>query len=152
MHLRNDHAFRAVDDEGAVQRHERNVAHIDVLLFDVLNRLCAGFLIDIENNETKGHLQGRRIGHRALLAFLDVVFGFLEMIIDIFQERGLGEIADREDRFEDRLQAHVDAPAFGLLDLQKLVIGGLLDLDQVRHFRYFDHVAEIFAEAFAACE
>ena len=41
VHLRNDHALGTVDDERAVLRHERHVAHVDVLLLDVLDRLRA---------------------------------------------------------------------------------------------------------------
>ncbi|MGY3367081.1 hypothetical protein ACVWZL_004206 [Bradyrhizobium sp. GM2.4] len=51
VHLRDDDALGAVDDEGAVHRHERDVAHVDVLLLDVLDRLRAGFLVDIEHDE-----------------------------------------------------------------------------------------------------
>ena len=68
------------------------------------------------------------------------------MVIDIFQQRGFRKIADRKHRLENRFQADVDAAAFGLIDLQELVIRGLLNLDEVRHLRDFDHVAERFAE------
>jgi hypothetical protein len=71
------------------------------------------------------------------------------VIVDILEQRGLREIADREHRLEDRLEAHVDAPALGLLDLEKLVIGGLLDLDEVGHLGHLDHVAEEFPETLA---
>ena len=37
VHLRDDDALGAVDDEGAVVGHERHVAHVDVLLLDVLD-------------------------------------------------------------------------------------------------------------------
>ena len=40
MHLRDDDALGAVDDERAVHRHQRHVAHIDVLLLDVLDGLA----------------------------------------------------------------------------------------------------------------
>ncbi len=89
VHLGDDHALGAVDDEGAVLGHERDVAHIDVLFLDVLDRLGAGFLVDIEHDEAQRHLERRGIGHGALLALLDVVFRILEMVIDIFEQRGL---------------------------------------------------------------
>ena len=40
MHLRDDDALGAVDDERAVVGHERDVAHVDILLLDVLDRLA----------------------------------------------------------------------------------------------------------------
>ena len=53
---------------------------------------------------------------------------------------------------ENRLQPLVLAAAFRLLHLQELVIGGLLNLDEVRHLRDFDHLAEVFAKPFASGE
>ena len=59
VHLRDDDALGAVDDEGAVHRHERHVAHIDVLLLDVLDRAGAGLLVDIEHDQAQRHLERR---------------------------------------------------------------------------------------------
>ena len=87
VHLRDDDALGAVDDEGAVRRHERHVAHVDVLLLDVLDRLGAGILVDIEHDQAQRHLQRRGIGHVALTAFVDVVLRRLELVLDEFQHR-----------------------------------------------------------------
>ena len=38
MELRDDHTLRTVDDEGAGVGHERNLAHVDLLLLDILDR------------------------------------------------------------------------------------------------------------------
>ena len=51
VHLRNDDALGAVDDEGAVRRHEWDVAHIDVLLLDVADGAGARLLIDVEGDK-----------------------------------------------------------------------------------------------------
>ena len=51
MHLADDHAFRAVDDEGTVLRHQGHVAHVDVLFLDIENRLGLGFGIDLEDDK-----------------------------------------------------------------------------------------------------
>ena len=59
VHLRDDDALGAVDDEGAVVGHERNVAHVDILLLDVLDRLGAGLLVDIEHDQAQRHLERR---------------------------------------------------------------------------------------------
>ena len=152
VHLRNDDALGAVDDEGAVHGHERDIAHVDVLLLDVLDRLGAGFLIDIEHDQAQRHLQRRSIGHAALAALVDVVFRRLEFVADEFQHRGAGEIRDRKHRPEHRLQALVQPPADRLVDHQELVVGRLLNLDEVRHLGDFLDVSEELANAFATGE
>ena len=137
VHLRNDDALGAVDDEGAVVGHERNVAHVDILLFDVLDRTCARLFIDIEHDEAQRHLERRGISHAALAALVDVILRRLEFVFDEFKLRRIGKIGNREDRFEDGLQALVGTPADRLLHQQELVIGCLLNLDEVRHLRHF---------------
>ena len=51
VHLGNDHPLGSVHDERAVRRHERHVAHVDVLFLDVLHRAGAGILVDIEHDQ-----------------------------------------------------------------------------------------------------
>ena len=152
VHLRDDDALGAVDDEGAVHGHERDIAHVDVLLLDVLDRLRAGFLVDIEHDQAQRHLQRRRIGHAALAALVDVVFRRLEFVADEFQHRGAREVGDRKHRAEHRLQPLVQPAARRLIDHQELVIGRLLNLDQVRHLCDFLDVSEELANAFATGE
>ena len=123
MHLRDDDALGAVDDERAVRGHERHVAHIDVLLLDVLDGLGAGVGVDFEHDQTQCYLERCGIGHAALLALVDVVFRRLEIVADEFKHGLAGKIADREHRLEDGLEALGRAPALGLLHLQKLVVG-----------------------------
>jgi len=88
----------------------------------------------------------------ALLALLDVIFGVFEMVIDIFQERGLREVLDREHVAEHRLQTLIQTAADRLLNLKKLVVRSLLDFDEVRHLCDFDDLAEILAKPFASGE
>jgi hypothetical protein len=137
VHLRNDDALGAVDDEGAVVGHERNVAHVDILLLDVLDRLRTGLFVNIEHDQPQRHLQRRGIGHAALAALVDVVFRRFEFVFDEFEHRGAGEVRNRKHRFENGLQPLVGAAAFRLLDEQELVVGRLLNLDEVRHLRDF---------------
>src|SRR5262249_2743658 len=122
MHLRDDDALGAVYDEGAVRRHERHVAHVDVLLLDVLDRASAGLFVHVEYNEPKGDLERRGIGHATLLALLDVIFRRVEGVVDKLELGTLTEILDREDRAEYGLQSLVLAPALGLLDHQELIV------------------------------
>src|SRR6516225_1672602 len=137
MHLGNDDPLSAVDDKGAVIGHERDVAHVDIPLLDVLDRLGAGFLIGIEYDEAQRDFERRGIGHAALPAFVDIVFRRLEFVFDEFEHRSVGEVGNREHRLEDGLQAFVRPAALRLLHQQKLVVGRLLNLNEVRHLPDF---------------
>ena len=141
VHLRDDHPLGAVDDEGALLGHQRDVAHIDVLLLDVLHRAGAGLLVVLEHDQAQLHLQRRGERHVALDALLDVVLGVLELVGDVFQHRALVEILDREDGLEHRLHALV-LPAVAPVALQELFVGGALNLDQVRHLHGLRDAAE----------
>ncbi len=107
-----------------------------------LTELGAGLLVDIEHDQPQRHLERRSIGHAALPAFVDVVFRRFEFVFDEFEHRGVGEIGDREYRFEDGLQALVGPAALRLLHQQELVVGRLLNLDEVRHLRDFFDFSE----------
>ncbi len=74
VHLRHDHTLGAIDDEGTVLCHERNIAHIDFLLFDIAQRAGTGFFIHVPNHQAQRYLQLRGIGQAPLAAFLNVVF------------------------------------------------------------------------------
>ncbi len=150
VHLRDDHALGAVDDEGALVRHERDVAHIDVLLLDVLDRPGARFFLGLKDDQAQLDLQRRGIGHVALDAFLNVVLRVLELVGDVFQDGALVEVLDREHRLEDRLDALVVAQARARLALQELLIRSALNLDQVRHLHGFGDAPEAVANALLA--
>ncbi len=152
VHLRDDHPLGAVDHERAVVGHERNVAHVDILLLDVLDRLRARLLVDIENNEAERHLERRRVGHSALPTLVDVVFRGLELVFDEFELRRVGKIADREHRLEHGLQALIGTAADRLFHQQELIVGCLLNLDEVRHFCDFLDFPEKLANALATCK
>src|SRR6185312_10148748 len=152
MHLRDDDALGTVDDEGAVLGHERHVAHVDVLLFDVADRARARILVDVPDHQAQGHLQRRGEGDAALLALLDVIFRLLELIAHEFEPRPVGEILDRENRLEDFLQPDAGALLGQDVHLQEVVVGTLLDLDQVRHWRNLGNAPESLADALATRE
>src|SRR6185369_812574 len=73
VQLRHDDALCAVDDEGAVLRHQRDVAEVDLLLLDVADGLDAGLGVLVPDHEADRHLQRHGEGHAALLALVDVV-------------------------------------------------------------------------------
>ena len=150
VHLRNDDPLGSVDDERAVHRHQGHVSHIDILLLDVLDRPCGGVGIDIEYDQAQGYFERRGVGHAALAAFVDVIFRRLKLIFDKFEQRRVGKIRNRENRFENRLQPFVRTPASRLVDEKELVIGCLLNFDQVRHRRDLAEVPEKFADTLTA--
>ncbi len=152
MHLRDDDALGAVDDEGAILGHERHVAHVDVLLLDVADRARAGILVDVPDDEAEGHLQRRGEGNAALLAFLDVIFRRLELVAHEFELRALREVADREHRLKDLLQADAGARLGRHAHLQEMVVGALLHFDQVGHRRDLWNAPEVLAEPSATRE
>src|SRR5512146_2927393 len=130
MELRDDDPLGAVDHEGPVAGHQRNLAEVDFLLLDVLDR--APPVLDVPDDQLNLDLQRRRIGHPALMAFLDVVLGLAQLVGDEFQRGGLVEILDREDRLEHRLQAGVGALIGGNAGLQEFLVRALLNFDQIR--------------------
>src|SRR5262249_6103063 len=65
------------------------------------------------------------------------------------QHRGSREVRDREHRAEHGLKAFVRPSALRLLNHQELIVGRLLNLDQVRHLRDFLDVSEEFSDPLA---
>ena len=152
VHLRNDDALGAVDDEGAVVGHERHVAHVHVLLLDILDGPGLRLRVDVEHDQAQRHLQRRSVSHSALAALVDIVFRRLILVFHKLELGGLREIRNREHRLENRLQALVGAAALRRPHDEKLVVGSLLHFDQVRHLADFLDVAEDLANTFAAGE
>ncbi len=145
VHLADDHPLGAVDDERAVLRHQRHVAHVDVLLLDIEHGAGLGVRVDLEDDEAERHPHRRRIGHAALAALVGVVFGVFQLVMDEIQLGGAGEVADREDAAQGLLEAGDIAVLRPRAE--ELLIALALHLDQVRHFRDFVDVAEDLADA-----
>src|SRR6185437_8864233 len=144
VHLAHDHAFGAVYDEGAVQRHERHVAHVNVLLLDIDDRLGFGLGIDLERRQAQGDAHRGRVGESALAALVNVVLGLFELIMIEVEVRRAGEIHDREHRAKRLLEARDIA---GLrIGAEELFVALALNLDKVRHLRNFVDVSEDLAD------
>ena len=152
VHLGYNDALGAIDDEGALVGHERDIAHVDVLLLDVLDRTCAGFLVHIKDDQAHLHLQRSGIRHVALLAFLDVELRRFELVGDEIQNGALGEILDREDRLEDGLHARVATRARGHILHQEVLVRTLLNFDEIRHRNRFRNATERLANPLLAGE
>ena len=132
VQLADDDALGAVDDEGPVVRHERDLAEEDLLLLDVADRLRPGLLVGVPDDQAHDDLDRRREGHAALAALVDVVLGLVERVRHELQRRRLREVLDRKHALEDALKAHVLALVEGDVLLQELLVALLLDVDQVR--------------------
>ncbi|MCY1174797.1 hypothetical protein D9M73_150090 [compost metagenome] len=145
VHLRHDDAFGAVDDEGAVARHQGHVAHVDVLLLDIEDRARIGVGIHLEHDQAQRDAHRGRIGDAALAAFVGVELGRLKLVIHEVELGGAGEIADREDRAQRLFEAGDIADR--RIGAQELFVGFALNLDQVRHLHDFVDVAENLADA-----
>src|SRR5208282_2727217 len=145
MQLRDDDALGTVHHEGAVTGHQRNLAEIDFLLLDVLDR--AAPVLDVPDDELNLDLQRRRVSHAALMAFLDVVLGRAELVRDELERGGLVEILDRKYRLENCLQTNVRAVLGRDADLQEVVVRALLNLDQIRNLDDLLDLAERAANA-----
>ena len=146
VHLRYDNALCAVDEERAVVRHERHVAHVNVLLLDIQNRTRFGVGVDLEHDQAQRHLHLRRVGDPALTAFLDVVFGVFEFVMNEIEFRGSGKIADRENAAQRFFEARYITDR--RVGAQELLVTFALHLDQVGHVDNFVDVTEDFADAF----
>src|SRR5690606_36514754 len=92
VHLGNDYALGTVDDEGAVVGHERHVAHVNVLLLDVADRLRTGVLVDIEHDQSQRHLERRGEGQIPLPTLVNIKFRRFELILDEFEHSRASEI------------------------------------------------------------
>lgn len=93
--LRHDDTLGAVDDEGALVGHEREVAHEDRLRLDL-----SGLVV----RELGGDEQRSRVREVALLALVDGVLRRLETVVAEGQRHRPGEVLDRRDLLEDLFQ------------------------------------------------
>ena len=94
--LGDDDALRAVDDERAARRHEREVAHKDVLLLDL-----AGLAVD----EADLHEQRCLVGDVLLLALVHRVLRLAELVLAELHAHVLGVVLDGADILERLRQA-----------------------------------------------
>ena len=146
VQLRDDHALRAVDDERAVLGHERDLAHVDLLLLHLLHGVLRRFLV----HDDEADLGAQRGAEReaALLAFDDVERRRQQREAHEL-EPGVARVArDREDRRERGLQALVLALVSLREFLQERAIGRELRFEEERHLQDACALGEALADAF----
>nr|AHE14888.1 hypothetical protein asmbl_9 [uncultured bacterium] len=142
--LRDDDALGPVDDEGALVRHDREVAHEHRLALDL-----AGGVV----HELGGDEQRRRVGHVLVLALLEGRLDVLEARVGEGQRHRAAEVLDRGDLLEDLRQT---ADGVGLLlgreggapgrAADQPVEGGGLQGQQIRHLEGLVDLGERDAE------
>ncbi len=89
MQLRDDNPLGPIHHEGAVARHQRNLTEINFLFLDVLDR--AAPILDVPDDELNLDLQRRRVGHPALMAFVNVILGRAELVGDELKRSLIGK-------------------------------------------------------------
>ena len=111
--LRDDNTLRAVDDEGAAGRHDREIAHEDLLFLDLLGLLVAQADADLQ--------RGRIRGVARFALFLGVLRLLVHGIIHEAQLEVAGVVGDDVHILEHITQALFEEPLVRiLLDLQKI--------------------------------
>src|SRR6185503_20661300 len=111
VQLADNDSLGAVDDERSEWREQRKLTEIDFLLDDVLRPLAAFSLL--EDDELQRRLERSRVGHVALDAFRDGVFGVPERVALELQREILVDVRDREQVLEDSLEPDVLAVVRG---------------------------------------
>ena len=149
MELGDDNPLGAVDHEGPVGRHQGDLAEVNFLLLDVLDRTMAA--LDVPNHELNLDLDRRGEGHAALMALVDVVFRGPQFVADEFQRGVLIEVLDRENRLENPLQTDIATLLGAGIGLEKFVVGALLNLDQIGNINDFLDFAERAAKTKVGC-
>src|SRR5690606_10813797 len=145
VQLGDDDPLGAVDDEGAVGGHERDLPHVHLLLLHVLDRLARG--LAVIDDQTHGHAQRGAVAHATGAALALVEGRLAELVADVLQ-RGVAVVAaDREHRLERGVQAAVGALGGVDVFLQELAVG--IDLDRQQEGDLQDRLAlaEVLADA-----
>ena len=134
VELGDDHALRPVDDEGALLGHQRDFAHVHVVLADFLDRLLGA--VAVVNFQLNARAQTARVGQSAKLAFGHVEFRLGQLVVDE-AETGVPVVADdRENGGKGSLKAHgVVSGIRSYVRLQKFFVGTKLNIKQGRHFK-----------------
>src|SRR6266705_1328817 len=134
VQLRHDHALRAVDDERAERRQDRQLAEIDFLLDDVLRPLGLGGLAHLfHDDELQRGLEGDGVRHVPLDALLDGILGLPERVLHELEGVVPVHVLDREHVLEHPRQPDVGALGALAVRLEERLERARLDVQEVRH-------------------
>jgi len=144
VQLADDDALGAVDDEGAVLGHERDLAHVDLLLLELLDGRTGR--LAVHDHQTHLGAQRRGVVEAALLALLDVKGRRAKVVADELEPCVARVADDREDGVERRLQTFVATVLDRHTLLQEGAIGIELGRQQIRYREYAVALGEAFAD------
>ena len=144
VHLRYDNALCPVDEESAVMRHERHVAHIHVLFFNIEDRARFGVGVNLKHDQAQRHLHLRRIGNPALTAFFNVKFRIFQFVMHEVEFRCAGKILNRKNAAQRLFKTGNITNR--RVRAQELFIALALNLNEVGHVDNFMDVTEDFAD------
>ena len=137
MKLRHDDALGTINDEGTVVGHERNLAHVNVLLFNVLDGLRARLFI--VNNETDLDAECAGIRRAAQHTFINVKYGGAQRVIHVLQSRASTVTYNRKNGPESCVQTVVAALIYRGVRLSELPVGIQLDGQQIGDIHHLRH-------------
>ena len=132
VQLADDDPLGAVDDEGTLRGHERELAHVDFFFLGPL------FVLEAE-----GHVQRRAEGLAFALGLERAELGRANVIARVLEDHLLVVTRDGEDFAKDGLQTGILALGWRDALLQKFLVGIDLQLDEVGRFRGFLEFAEV---------
>ena len=145
MQLTHDDPFRAVDDKRAVHGHERQFAHVDLLLFDFLDGGLGS--LAVIDDQTQARAQRRAKRQAPLLTFDDIERRRPKQVTDKLEARHLVVRDDRENRGESGLKSIVVTLSPQPIGLKKVSIGFKLSRQQIRHLLDNGAFGEALADA-----
>src|ERR1051326_4975939 len=132
MELADDDALGAINDKGALRRHQRQFAHENLFLFGSL------FFLEQEGDIERGAISD------AFAESLEPVILWLADFIAVIIKHTLAIITfDGEDLLENRLQTHVLAAGRGQPELEEFRVGIGLKLDEIRRSNNLFDLAEV---------
>jgi len=134
MQLAYDNPLGAVDDKSSLRRHERDFAHVDLLLF------CSLLVPKLEC-----HVQRGAEGLSFPLAFQGGHFRIADIVAYKIQNHFVVVALDRKYLFENSLEAYILTPAWRHILLQKFNIRIELDLNKVGWLNGLFNLSEINA-------
>ena len=129
MHLRNNYTLCTVYNESTIFCHQWNIAHINVLFFNVMNFFCPCFFINIINYQTKSSFYWSCICQVTLNTFINVIFWLCKFILHKFQNAVSSKITNRENRFEHFFQTKFTSIAIHINVVDKAIIRTGLNLN-----------------------
>ncbi len=108
MQLRHDDSLGTIDNKGAMVRHQRHLAEIDLLLTDVFDGLRGAARFLVIYNKPYEHTNWCRVSQATHLTFFDVKYRSAEAVTHILECRIARIADDRKYGLECSVQTSVD--------------------------------------------